>query len=172
MQWQSRILGRLDSEDNNTLCVQYAPRAYDPQKATRITLFHAVLTFTLARIWIATTDKPDPKFSSLINRLRIALGKSKYLDGHKPIGSSSFGLCCGPAMEAQFSNEFDLWVDKMIVVSWPLQRDRRQGNGGGQVGPRCRFSRVAVYNPCLMNSANLCRLKRAWICCGVLRTSA
>ncbi len=81
--WQSRLLGLMKQDDERTLLIECAPRAYDAQKATRITLFHAILTFALARIWMAHTNTPDSEFSSLINRLRIALGRSKYLDGHQ-----------------------------------------------------------------------------------------
>lgn len=83
MQWQSRLLGPMGNDDDSSLYVQYAPRAYDPQKATRITLFHGIITYTLARIWIATTDKPDFDFNALVERYRVALGRSKYLDGHQ-----------------------------------------------------------------------------------------
>jgi hypothetical protein len=82
-QWQERLIGQADTDDPHSFYVQFGPRAYDPQKATRITLFHAILTFALARIWIATTANPDPEFSALINRFRVALGKSKYLDGQE-----------------------------------------------------------------------------------------
>lgn len=82
-QWQLRLHGQMESEVEPTVLIEYSPRAYDAQKATRITLFHAILTFALARIWLAHTKSPDAEFSSLINRLRIALGRSKYLDGHQ-----------------------------------------------------------------------------------------
>lgn len=82
-QWQSRLHGQMNPGDDRTLLIEYSPRAYDPQKATRITLFHAILTFALARIWMAGTKEPDAEFSSLTNRLRIALGNSVYLDGHQ-----------------------------------------------------------------------------------------
>lgn len=81
--WQLRLHWMEKTEANWTGVIEFAPRAYDPQKATRITLFHAILTFALARIWIAQSNGADSSFSSLINRLRIALGKSKYLDGHQ-----------------------------------------------------------------------------------------
>lgn len=82
-QWQTELLGRSETDEPDTLRVRFAPRAYDPQKATRITLYHAVLTYTLARIWLATSGKSDVAFSTLTNRLGTALGKSKYLDGHQ-----------------------------------------------------------------------------------------
>jgi hypothetical protein len=82
-QWQNRIV-KVSGETQNgdtTLIVEYGARSYDPQKATRITLFHGLIYFALARIWIAHRHTADPEFESLIERLRIALGKSRYLDG-------------------------------------------------------------------------------------------
>jgi hypothetical protein len=82
-QWQAHLLGRPDPDKPETMFIRFAPRAYDPQKATRITLFHAILTYTLARIWVAARGQDDAEFSTLVTRLGKALGKSKYLDGHK-----------------------------------------------------------------------------------------
>jgi hypothetical protein len=82
-QWQSRIVKVEDeSEDGNlTLIVELGAKSYDPQKATRITLFHGLIHFALARIWVAHSRTGDLEFESLVERLRIALGKSVYLDG-------------------------------------------------------------------------------------------
>ena len=82
-QWQARLIGGKEPREAETFIVQFAPRAYDPQKATRITLFHALLTFALAKAWIASSTNPDSKFVALTNRFRLALGRSKYLDGHQ-----------------------------------------------------------------------------------------
>lgn len=81
--WQTRLHLIEESDAGWTAVKQLSPRAYDPQKATRITLFHALLMFALGRIWMAQANGADPGFSSLMNRLRLALGKSKYLDGHQ-----------------------------------------------------------------------------------------
>jgi hypothetical protein len=59
------------------------PAAYDEHKATRITLYHVLITFALARVWIATTKSPDKNFVTLIENLRQALAASRYLDGPK-----------------------------------------------------------------------------------------
>lgn len=84
-QWQLRVLRMPDTTDPKAdmqAIVELRPRAYDAQKATRITLFHAILTYTLGRIWmVANAD--DVEFAALINRLGSALGKSRYLDGHQ-----------------------------------------------------------------------------------------
>lgn len=92
-QWQLRLHGFTetpnDPEHPWQALIEMKPRAYDPQKATRITLFHAILTFTLGRIWMAAnSDGRD--FAALINRLRVALGKSRYLDGHQTDWSQQF----------------------------------------------------------------------------------
>lgn len=79
--WQLRMHFPAMEEGKHTAVAEWTPRAYDPQKATRITLFHAILTYTLGRIWVA--GRNDVEFSALINRLGKALGKSKYLDGHE-----------------------------------------------------------------------------------------
>lgn len=69
--------------------VEIRPRAYDSQKATRITLFHALLTYVLGRVWIAS-NPGDGDFDALIGRLGTALGKSRYLDGHATDWSQQF----------------------------------------------------------------------------------
>ena len=79
-QWQMGF--RSMSPDNKTAIAELGPRAYDSQKATRITLFHAILTYALGRIEMATTNNPDPEVDALVRRFGKALGKSKYLDGH------------------------------------------------------------------------------------------
>jgi hypothetical protein len=81
-QWQVRLL-QADWPDDPAkdlrAYLEIKPRAYDPQKATRITLFHAILTYALGRIWMATNSS-DAEFASLINRLGKAIGRSEYLD--------------------------------------------------------------------------------------------
>jgi hypothetical protein len=91
-QWQLR-LHRLDApntpEGDIQAIIEMKPRAYDAQKATRITLFHALLTYALGRIWMAT-HRDDVEFAALITRLGVALGKSRYLDGHQTDWSQQF----------------------------------------------------------------------------------
>lgn len=93
MQWQLRLHRmNVDTSDPSADLhglIEIAPRAYDAQKATRITLFHAILTYTLGRIWIAANAE-DAEFAALMNRLRVALGKSRYLDGHQTDWSQQF----------------------------------------------------------------------------------
>lgn len=83
--WQLRMHFAKPEEDGGlTAYAEWTPRAYDPQKATRITLFHAILTYALARIWCASSGRrQDAEFAALVTRLGRALGKSKYLDGHE-----------------------------------------------------------------------------------------
>lgn len=88
-QWQGRLHGLAEPGSTN-LIMEFAPRAYDKQKASRITLYHALITFVLARIWIATCGGFDNEFRALINRLRIALGKSRYLDGKETVWDQQF----------------------------------------------------------------------------------
>jgi hypothetical protein len=84
-QWQMRVreFSRNGEEGELHAIVEYGPRKYDPQKATRITLYHALLIFALARIWLATVGRSDTSFGASVEKLRIALGKSVYLDGEK-----------------------------------------------------------------------------------------
>ncbi len=82
-QWQLRLHGGHTGGNPLSAIVEWRPRAYDAQKATRITLFHSILTFAMARIWIATSPQSDKPFQALINRLGKALGESKYLDGRQ-----------------------------------------------------------------------------------------
>ena len=84
-QWQVRLVPGVSAENDTsksiTALIEVRPRAYDAQKATRITLFHAVLTYALGRIWMSN-HKADAEFGATIARLGAALGKSRYLDGH------------------------------------------------------------------------------------------
>lgn len=84
-QWQVRLHPNVGNKGNlsglTTAIIEMCPRAYDAQKATRITLFHAVITYVLGRIWLAG-NRADSEFQAVITRLGIAIGKSRYLDGH------------------------------------------------------------------------------------------
>ena len=83
-QWQDRIHRAQQKADGSfTLLLEVGPKTYDPQKATRITLFHGLIAFVLARVWIANNHSVNPEFEDLIEQLRIALGKSRYLDGNQ-----------------------------------------------------------------------------------------
>lgn len=92
-QWQLRLHGLHDtsSETDPSLSaiIEVRPRAYDPQKATRITLFHALLTYLLGRVSM-DADRNDLKFAALVTRLGVALGKSRYLDGRDTNWSEQF----------------------------------------------------------------------------------
>jgi hypothetical protein len=92
-QWQVRLLPGVVNEQSSSepvmALIEARPRAYDPQKATRITLFHAVLIYALGRIWVAG-NQGDAPFSAQIVRLGAALGKSRYLDGHATNWSQQF----------------------------------------------------------------------------------
>jgi hypothetical protein len=59
-QWQSSVhFPRRNRDGGLTLVMKTGPAAYDEHKATRITLYHVLITFALARVWIATTKSPD-----------------------------------------------------------------------------------------------------------------
>lgn len=92
-QWQLRLHSIHDTPDDPEALlrgiIEMRPRAYEAQKATRITLFHAILTYTLGRMWIAA-NAGDAEFAALISRLGSALGKSRYLDGHQTDWSQQF----------------------------------------------------------------------------------
>lgn len=91
-QWQVRLHRFHDGGAPNTdahAIIEMRPRAYDAQKATRITLFHALLSYVLGRIWQAANPK-DIEFAALMTRLGGALGNSRYLDGHQTDWSQQF----------------------------------------------------------------------------------
>lgn len=91
-QWQLRLHRMCDPDETDAhlrAIIEITPRAYDPQKATRITLFHALLHYLLGRVWIAA-HSGDPGFAALVKRLGVALGKSRYLDGHETNWSQQF----------------------------------------------------------------------------------
>jgi len=84
-QWQSRLRFIDDGAGPDQPIhgvIEFAPRAYDEQKATRITLFHALLYYLLGRIWLAANPR-DRAFADLMEKLGEALGRSAYLDGHQ-----------------------------------------------------------------------------------------
>ncbi len=91
-QWQHRLHAFPDASEpasGASVIIETPPRAYDAQKATRITLFHALLHYVLGRIWLAA-NPTDPEFATLMARLGGALGKSRYLDGHATDWSRQF----------------------------------------------------------------------------------
>jgi hypothetical protein len=91
-QWQLRLHRLHDPNKSDAdihAIIEMTPRAYDAQKATRITLFHALLTYALGRIWMAA-HRDDREFAALITKMGIALGKSRYLDGHQTNWSQQF----------------------------------------------------------------------------------
>ena len=91
-QWQLRLHRFHDADEPNAdshAILEMRPRAYDAQKATRITLFHALLSYVLGRIW-QTANPADTEFAALMARLGMALSKSRYLDGHQTNWSQQF----------------------------------------------------------------------------------
>ncbi|MCE4543253.1 hypothetical protein [Caballeronia sp. PC1] len=93
-QWQLRFHGSVDIAEDCTagaegLMMELRPRAYDAQKATRITLFHGLLTYVLGRVWMSS-NPADGHFDALMGRLGKALGASRYLDGHATDWSQQF----------------------------------------------------------------------------------
>lgn len=91
-QWQLRLHrfhGADEMDADSHAIIEMRPRAYDAQKATRITLFHALLSYVLGRIWQAGNPS-DEEFADLITRFGMALGKSRYLDGHQTNWSQQF----------------------------------------------------------------------------------
>lgn len=86
-QWQDQLLPD-DGNDQTHKMIRIAPRAYDPQKATRITLLHAILTYALGRTYLA--GHKDTELSPIVLKLGSALSNSKYLDGHATDWSQQF----------------------------------------------------------------------------------
>lgn len=92
-QWQLRLHGFSEGVSEKDVAghglIEIRPRAYDPQKATRITLFHSIILYIMGRIWLAA-NQTDSEFALLISNLGVALGKSRYLDGHSTDWSQQF----------------------------------------------------------------------------------
>ena len=82
-QWYGRLhdVQRSEAGGGVQALLEVGPKLYDPQKATRITLYHALVTFTLARICASTLTTNDEKFCERVEHFRVALGKSRYFDG-------------------------------------------------------------------------------------------
>lgn len=80
--WQQRLANVSRAEDGSYAAViEIKPQAYDAQKATRITLYHAIINYVLAKIWVAANPS-DAAYTNLVSSFGEALGKSRYLDGH------------------------------------------------------------------------------------------
>ena len=98
-QWQVRLLQADwpgDPTSSLHALIEMTPRAYDSQKATRITLFHAILTYALGRISM-TANSTDAEFVALINRFGTALGQSNYFDGKETNwGQQFWAMAWGP----------------------------------------------------------------------------
>ena len=87
-QWQSRL--HFANPGESTAYIESGPIVYDPQKATRITLYHSILNYTLGRIWLANCTSEDKKFREIVSRLGDALRKSRYLDGQQTSWEQQF----------------------------------------------------------------------------------
>jgi len=81
-QWQERLHVAKKAGAGFEAIIELRPRAYDAQKATRITLYHGLMVFALGRVWLATRGHNDADFAALSNQFRCALASSQYLDGH------------------------------------------------------------------------------------------
>ena len=91
-QWQAglRHVHDTDQPDQPFLAMlELGPCVYDPQKATRITLFHGLLMYLLGRVWLAS-HPTDAAFAEQIACFGDALGRSAYLDGHQTDWSQQF----------------------------------------------------------------------------------
>lgn len=80
MLWQERFLG---FDDGDIGWVMQGNDAYDPQKASRITLFHSILHFTLGKLLVENGERTDVQFCSLVTEFGDALAASRYLSGHQ-----------------------------------------------------------------------------------------
>lgn len=80
-QWQSRTVSV--NTQRSTAYIESGPMVYDPQKASRIMLYHCIMNYALARIWGARFGESDMRFTNITQRLGNALGRSRYLDGHQ-----------------------------------------------------------------------------------------
>jgi hypothetical protein len=87
-QWQTR-LHHVDLSTNVAI-MEFGPRLYDPPNASRITLYHALLNYCLGRLLSANHFRDDRDFCAQITRVGSALGKSKFLDGHKTVWDHQF----------------------------------------------------------------------------------
>lgn len=87
-QWQSRLI--FASPGEKIAYIESGPIVYDAQKATRITLYHSILYFSLGRILLANHSLEDMEFREIVSRFGDALGKSRYLDGHQTSWDQQF----------------------------------------------------------------------------------
>jgi hypothetical protein len=82
-QWQNRTHNFERNDDGGgTAILEIGPTIYDPQKATRVTLFHGIITFVLGRIFLANLKGPTDLQTDAVNSLGRSLSESPYLDGH------------------------------------------------------------------------------------------
>lgn len=81
MGWQMAI---EYGDDTGPKYVRVGPAAYEPLKASRITLLHGIVVWTLARITIENCDLPCAvELKSESEALRLSINKSKLLVGKK-----------------------------------------------------------------------------------------
>lgn len=82
--WQMNIRSVVNpsgADEMIGLTASLAPRQYDPQKATRVTLLHLITHYILGRVWSAA-HADDSAYRALILEMGDAIGRSEYLDGH------------------------------------------------------------------------------------------
>lgn len=89
-QWQSKLISIPSKSNETEMVIKIGPRLYDPQKATRITLYHILITYALGRIWVTYHTDEDPDFNKLLGSLGEALRNSKFLDGSSTDWSQQF----------------------------------------------------------------------------------
>lgn len=79
MGWQWQDLAWSWSGDRPTGFTMIGPQTYDPLKASRVTLLHALLTWTVGRILTDLTDVLNPIQRTAVDDLGKSLGRSKLL---------------------------------------------------------------------------------------------
>jgi hypothetical protein len=77
MNWQMAVDWHNSS---GQMLVRVGPTAYDPIKASRITLLHSLTTWVLARTLLENSSPGDhPEMRRVVEELGLALGRSKLL---------------------------------------------------------------------------------------------
>ena len=84
-----RMYDPSDPNADKHALIEMKSRAWDAQKETGISLFHALLPCALGRVRMAA-NYGDVEFAALIARMGVALGKSRYPDGHQADWSQQF----------------------------------------------------------------------------------
>lgn len=79
--WQHAVPVGQKLDESHSFLVQVGMNVYDPQKASRLTLFHVLLVWVLGRYLVANGCSVETFTAGDVETLGIELARSEFLDG-------------------------------------------------------------------------------------------